>query len=471
MKWSEISQTDKFKALKPDDQERSRNLYFEEEVKPQYPENMLAQVRKDFDEDTAPKKSRGLKDIALETVSIIADTPRRAKEAIKEYGQSANSAAKSLIAGTGEMIERPVAAGVNAITGKRTMTGEAFTGLGKRADEEMPKGNLIANLAGEATTYAAPMKAAGKLAEGAKFVERGVKAATTGAALAMASEPVTDPNSNFAEAKLKQATKGGIYSLAAHGAAEGLSMAGDLTKRVAFGIQSEGASKIWDRAKSLGFSIRPEQSRADSARVSQSGLSDTDKLRNASVGVRETSSILGNPVKPYISRGKFEGGLTPEWFDETAAKIKAQHPNINEEHPQYERLLAEADPRYAALNDLKKFTDKEGSVDLEELGKAIKGNKDHPLAELGHLGETLGIRSISKPSLAGNRWSGSGDEAFAPTRANAWRWGLQQAKIGKPTRAIHEDYMKLGGGYRAENVSPYAMGGNLIANDPKERSR
>lgn len=574
-KWAEVSGTPEFKAMSPDDQETARGQYFDQVIAPQVGPDQMSDARSAFDSDTKPKKTSGkFAQTVQDTARVILGTPKDAKGFIGDTIKATNASLKGSAAALGQMLEKPLASGVNAVADAAgynpVMTGQAFTGLGQRAEAERPN-NPVANIAGDTASLAIPMKAAGKFAEAANAIPRILKAGTLGGVTSMATRPVTDESKDFATEKLKQGGEGAAFSGGLAAGGETLAGLKDFGKRVVFGIQSDGAKGLWDKAKQLGFSIRPEQSRADSARVSQSGLSDADKLQNADAGARLVSEQTGNPTRR----------LTPQWFDDTfkslGAKfeqvyapgtrlkidkaaidelkatvseqqamgspfmsrkalaaanrmiteyetqaassgvgkirsvnlpaeyiqdlrsnlrqsaemtgdriqagamhdtIKAIDDSVARNHPALAAILKDASPKYRAALTLEYgrkhgFVDKEGSVSLEGLGDYLKstdggytrGTSSHPLAEAGQLGEALGIRSLGQSSVAGSRWSGSGDEEFSPTRAGMWRMGVQQAKRGSVTRGIHENYLKLGGGYRSEDPSPYSLAGSVISKE------
>jgi hypothetical protein len=476
------------------------------------------------------------------------------------------------VAAVGQMVEKPIAAGVNALGGH--MKGDTFTKMGKFYEDERPKDNPVADVAGEALASAIPLNAAGKYATAAKAIPRIAKAAGLGGAAAMAQNPVPEEK-DFASEKVRQGLGGAAVGGTLAGAGEALRGAVDLVKGKFFGLQSAGARELWDKAKKLGFSIRPEQSRADSARVSQSGLTDEDKIQNAKAGAKMVSKEVGAETSK----------LTPAWYDDqfkslgkkydsvyapkdangntrllkidskavtdlkdlvdrqsqapfmSTKAVKAANSIITEfenaqamagpnaknitkvglpagllqdlrtnlrqsasltsdrinahamhevvgaiddsverNHPAMAAVLKDANPKYRALLTLEYgrqhgFVDKEGSVDLEALGeylrstdkKVVRNTSSHPLAEAGELGEALGIRSISKPSVAGSRWSGSGDEEFSPTRAGIWRAGTQQVKRLPGVRSAHENYLKSGTGHRAKNTAAYSLSGAIVA--------
>jgi hypothetical protein len=60
--WAEVKQSDAFKALSSNDQEAARNEYFQQVVAPQVPTADLADVRVQFDGDTAPTVSNWVRD-------------------------------------------------------------------------------------------------------------------------------------------------------------------------------------------------------------------------------------------------------------------------------------------------------------------------------------------------------------------------------------------------------------------------
>lgn len=567
-KWSEVANSPEFKALSPSDQEGARRQYFDEVIVPQLPESEIQSARAQFDADTAPQSAKPSRTYRP---SGDAATFSDAGEFVTDFAKATNAALKGGIAALGQMVEKPLAAGVNAVADKLgyqpVLSGQAFTGLGQRAEAERPA-NPIADLGGQTAVAMLPMGAATRMAPGAPFVERMGRAGAAGGAGAMAMEPVLDDSKNFLKEKLKQGGRGALYSLALGGATEGLLAGGDLARRLGYGIQSDEARKLWDRAKDLGFSIRPEQTRADSARVSQSGLSHADKLQNADAGARMVSEKTGNPshrltedwfddtfralgakydqvykpgtrlrvdksaidelqqlvdfhrtTQPFMSRkavdyaekliGEFNAqvakagqakvtsvmlpadmlqhlrgslrhsaSITKDRMNAHAMyeAIDAFDGSIERNHPALASILSDVRPKYQSLLALEHgrqsgFVDKEGSVSLEGLGKyllnedskVVRGTSRHPLAEAGKIGETFGIRSLGEAStVPSGRLSGSGDEQISPTRYSMWRLGVQQAKRLPGVRADHENYLKFGGGYRPENVSPYSLSGALM---------
>lgn len=66
--WKEVSSKPEFKALAPEDQEATRNLYWKEVVMPQVDTDQLEATRKLFDEDTAPTITNRIKQAAPEYI-------------------------------------------------------------------------------------------------------------------------------------------------------------------------------------------------------------------------------------------------------------------------------------------------------------------------------------------------------------------------------------------------------------------
>jgi len=424
-KWSEVTASPEFQKLSPDDQEAARNSYFEEVIKPQIPEEDHKTARAQFDADTAPKKSKK-PDLLTDTVMTAGKQIRSGKQFVSDVLKSTNAAIVQSAGALGEMVEKPVAAGVNAAADalgyKPPMSGTRFSNLSETGRQLMPKDAPVANVVGETGA----LLAGGELAKGAQATKTAVEAARSlpgrlaragvgGGAAAMATTP-SDPQKPFAESKLEQGAEGAVLGTGLKLGHETLTAGANKLKEHVFGIQSDRARQLWDKAKSLGFRIRPDQTRADSAKVSQPGLTPEDKIANRAAGSRMVTEKAGEESTK----------ITPAWFKERFDDLGAKFGQV---YAPGTRLKIDKD----AIDDLRSLVDEQEKKGVSSFmsQKAIQ-SASRLIAEwdaqAGRLPQTSGakLKSVALPSEQLQELRGQLRESAAATND------------GIKARAMHE---------------------------------
>jgi hypothetical protein len=266
--------------------------------------------RTGWDRLTSPMKGRTEGDVAEAAGKELSDVGKGFVSALGKTG-----------AALGQMVEKPAAALINSLAGKKVMSGDVMGRLGEMAKDAGPEDNPIAEAGGGLIADTMGLKALRTFAPGATEAAtipgRIGKAATLGGAGAAATSP-SDVGKPYLAEKGAQAGAGAVLGGGLAGLGEGIKTGADFAKRHIFGLQSDEARKVWDKAKDLGFSIRPEQTRADSGRVSQSGLTQEDKLKNADAGARMVSKKVGDETTR----------LTPDWFDNQFKDLGAKFQSV-----------------------------------------------------------------------------------------------------------------------------------------------
>lgn len=489
---------------------------------------------------------RGI-DTAFPGRKLLTDT---AKNTIRAAGQG--------VLALGQMVEEPAA----QLLGAPRSAARLSEGLQNwTADTSEPS-----KVAGDTLAQLLPAK---KITEALPIartaIERVGKTAATGGLVTAASTPV-EGGKDFVENKARQTGEGAAAAGVFAGAGETAKGVGRFAKDHVFGPQYEKAKELWGRAKDLGFSIRPEQTRADAAAVSQAGLSLRDKIQNKAAANRMVSEKVGDVTSgdinteyfdrnfkelgskydsvyspgtrlkvdqqnidnlkdiveyeqakghPFMSRKAVAAAnrLITEWETLQGSTGKArltkiavpadmlkdvrdslQHSAktssdlssksrmyevieefdnaVQRNHPQFRALLDEINPKYRALSTLDEgtragFVDR-GSVDLEGLARHLqnkearhytRGISNHPLYEAAQIGETFGIRGMSKPAVTGDSRSraGTGEEQFVPTRYGIWKSVRQHGMRLPGVRTAHERYLLEGFNPDVDNPIPMAV--------------
>lgn len=121
--WAEVSSSDQFKALAPQQQEQAREQYFDQVVAPKVPKDQIGAARAQFDEQTAPKTDSGgagselgrqLGLTARDAINGIASLPAMAGDALNA-GINAGIRGVNDVAGTSIPQLKPVSGALNDI--------------------------------------------------------------------------------------------------------------------------------------------------------------------------------------------------------------------------------------------------------------------------------------------------------------------------------------------------------------------
>lgn len=246
----------------------------------------------------APAPAPALAEAPKETVRPSVKAPRTFRprddgETFADAGAFVNDIARSGVKTLGragqavfQMLEKPVAEGVNKLAGRQVMSGHGGSdAIGAATDAMVGKGeiNPVADVIGQTGALAVPFSMASKAAPiaaaAAPLATRLASAGATGGAVSMAATPA-EPEKDFATEKAKQFGMGAVVGAGAQAAGEVAKKGIDTAKQLYFGTAGAEQKRLWDRAKDLGFSIRPDQARQDSSRVLQPGLGQTEALAN-----------------------------------------------------------------------------------------------------------------------------------------------------------------------------------------------
>jgi hypothetical protein len=135
----------------------------------------------------------------------------------------------------------------------------------------------------------------------------------------MGSAPVGAPTSeDFAKNKAEQFGMGAALGGAGQAVAEAAPAVADAAKKMYFGTPGAEQQRLWQRAKNLGFSIRPDQARQDESRILQSGFGTSEQLQNQQVANKLASAPTGQEAQ----------ALTPKFFSERHQELGAKFDEI-----------------------------------------------------------------------------------------------------------------------------------------------
>jgi hypothetical protein len=126
--------------------------------------------------------------------------------------------------------------------------------------------------------------------------------------------------------------------------------------------------------------------------------------------------------------------------------------SVARNHPKLAKKLDELRPKYRSLVTLDEaakrgIVDPQGNVSLADLGRYLrsKGEKGHPMQELGELGESFGIRGIGQGRVTSGKGLTSGDstDSIPVNKSGITRAVL--AHVGRVVpRGMHDAYVRQG---------------------------
>ena len=361
----------------------------------------------------------------------------------------------------------------------------------------------------------------------------------------MSAAPAAE-GKDFATEKAKQFGMGAAVGAGVQGAGEAVGGTARAVKQIVFGTPGAEQKRLWERAKYLGFSIRPGQARQDDARILQAGLGDAEKLKNQAVSDKlatEATGEAGKAITPAYRAERhkdlgaqydqayapgtqvrvdltaikglqdyslYEAKMGHPWMTTkaksaadkivgefealNAGKAKITSMKVNAEdvqrlrnelsaarrstndaidrrglgevideidaavarnHPALAAKLEELRPKYRALVTLDEaarrgIVDPQGHISPADLGRFLtsKGEKNHPLQELGELGASFGIRGIGQGRVTSGKGLAAGDssDTIPVTKAGMLRTGAAHAGRLLPLRGAHDRHMRESGG-------------------------
>lgn len=331
--WSDVANSDEFKALDPQQQDQARQQYFDQVVKPQVPATDLDAARTQFLQSTAP---------------AVPESQQRAEKVanFSESGPMAG-ATDTLLKGASFGTSDPVMAGMSAATrglenlGLRAAgmptpysAGEAYDatlkarrGAEKRFSDAHPVASTVTDLAGG---FAAP--AAGELANfvgrGANAVGRIARSALVGTGAGAISGTETDEGNTAADhlyAGLKSGAIGGTLGIA-------LPALGSLSAPVAKRVGS-ALNEAWNQARTAvtgeAQSAKPLTPEQQQQATQYAGKIITDLMQKSGKSfndlLQDPAFLAGKPItsaetigRPGITQLMAIGrrqGLTPDQLE------------------------------------------------------------------------------------------------------------------------------------------------------------
>lgn len=210
--------------------------------------------------------------------------------------------------------------------------------------------------------------------------------------------------------------------------------------------QEERMGRPWmvnqarDAANRLIAEFDIQQARAGTARVRSVNI-DASELQRLMTNLKDSQSSFS---------GSVEGRIIGDVVDDINQSISRNHPalraKLNVLNPQYRALLT--------LDEARKIgaVDTQGNVSAIDLGRLLNRTdpryrsdlSTNPLAELGRLGETFGIRGVGQATVTGGQaaYAGGRADILPATRAGAIRMATQQATDNPLTRRMFEGYIR-----------------------------
>lgn len=286
----------------------------------------------------APKAQRTMWDSIKPTNDPVEGARRKSlvDNTLGDVGRGFWRSAANAVGSMGQMIEKPLhdIAGVGPGNISTQLTHKLLEKIG-------PVTSPVAGAVGEAASYLLPGKALGALAGAAPVLTpaagaagalpaagRAAAAMGAGAVGGALSSPVPE-NESYLAGKAKQAAIGGVVGGGVNVVGQLGGKVVDTAKSVAFGTPSKPQRELWDRAKEMGFSIRPSQARQDFSRTLQAGFGEAESLGNQRIANRIASDKAGSSTgsldtKFFAERHKTLGAAFDDIYKPgTAIKIDA----------------------------------------------------------------------------------------------------------------------------------------------------